>query len=96
LSGLMLNDLARATYLRSRSGAYPATPDHPDADMPSLKEIKTAIDLLQASDGWTRIPAQIATYTIHQPGNYLLTGIVTVPSGHGIVISATDVTLDLN
>ena len=69
--------------------------------MPSLVEIKAAIDALAANsnsglNGRTPIPAQAATYTISAPGNYVLTGNVTVPSGNGINISANDVTLDLN
>jgi hypothetical protein len=35
-------------------------------------------------------------FTISQPGSYSLMGNVTVTSGHGIVINASDVTLDLN
>lgn len=35
-------------------------------------------------------------YTISQPGSYYLTGNVEVFSGHGIVITSSNVTLDLN
>lgn len=42
------------------------------------------------------IPAAGPHITISQPGSYYLTGNITVASGNAIVISASDVTLDLN
>ena len=77
----------------------PGAPGDAPAQMPSLVEIKAAIDALAAGgglNGRTAIPAQAATYTISAPGNYVLTGNITVASGDGINITASDVTLDLN
>ncbi|MFM2083060.1 MAG: hypothetical protein RL380_1751 [Verrucomicrobiota bacterium] len=74
----------------------PGTPGDGSNGGPSLTEVKAAVDALQASDGRTRIPAQTNTYTISQPGNYVLTGNITVASGDGINITASNVTIDLN
>lgn len=76
----------------------PGAPGDAPAQMPSLVEIKAAIDALAAAslNGRTAIPAQAATYTISAPGNYVLTGNITVASGDGINITASNVTVDLN
>lgn len=76
----------------------PGAPGDAPTQMPSLVEIKAAIDALAAAslNGRTAIPAQAATYTISAPGNYVLTGNITVATGDGISITASDVTLDLN
>lgn len=71
----------------------PLTP--PGAPAPTMK----SLDQIESR---TPIPASPATpvngphFTISSPGSYYLTGNVTVDHGHGIVISSSDVTLDLN
>src|SRR5208282_3674210 len=42
-----------------------------------------------------RTPISSAPFTITNPGSYYLTTNVTVSSGNGIIIAASDVTLDL-
>ena len=76
----------------------PGAPGDAPAQMPSLVEIKAAIDALATVglNGRTAIPAQAATYTISAPGNYVLTGNITVANGDGIIITASNVTVDLN
>lgn len=101
---LMLGGTLMAALTLSSLGAGPltppGTPGQPVADMPSLIEIKAAIDALAAGggglNGRTAIPAQTATYTIGSPGSYVLTGNISAGSGDGIVISSSHVTLDLN
>ena len=79
----------------------PGSPGDGSNGGPSLTEVKAAIDALAANsnsglNGRTPIPAQSATYTISAPGNYVLTGNISVTSSNGININATNVTLDLN
>lgn len=85
----------------------PGAPGDAPAQMPSLVEIKAAIDALAASttsglNGRTAIPGTVGApaagpaFTITQPGSYVLTGNITVASGDGILITANGVTLDLN
>lgn len=77
----------------------PGAPGDAPAQMPSLVEIKAAIDALAAGgglNGRTAIPAQAATFTISAAGSYVLTGNVTVATGNGININASNVSLDLN
>ena len=99
---LILCGCLLATFSPIAQAAGPLTPpgapgDAP-AQMPSLVEIKAAIDALAGGglNGRTAIPAQAATFTISDPGNYVLTGNITVASGDGISITASDVTVDLN
>jgi hypothetical protein len=49
-----------------------------------------------ATDKRTQIPGGTATVTIGTPGSYVLMGNLTVATGNGILINASDVSLDLN
>lgn len=49
-----------------------------------------------SGDGRIAIPGGTSVVTISQPGSYVLTGNITVPLIKGIIIAASDVTLDLN
>ncbi len=81
-----------------------AGPGSPATQMPSLVEIKAAIDALATSslNGRTPIPgtsgaaAAGPAFTISAPGSYVLTGNIAVTSGDAIRITASSVTLDLN
>ncbi len=68
-------------------------PGPPGATMRSLDQIEPRIPLVLGSPG-VAIGAS-GTITISQPGSYFLTKNLTVSSGHGIVLSSNDVTLDL-
>lgn len=49
-----------------------------------------------ATDKRTQIPGGTATVTLTTPGSYVLMGNLTVTTGNGILINASDVSLDLN
>jgi hypothetical protein len=55
--------------------------------MKTLQQIEPRTDVLKL--------AAAPPYTISSPGSYYLTGNISVTTGHGIVISADNVTLDL-
>lgn len=63
-------------------------PGAPGPGMKSLTEIDAKLE--------RRIPLSAAPATISTPGSYYLTGSFTVPSGTALIITADDVTLDLN
>lgn len=111
ITSILLGGTLMAAFTLPSFGAGPltppGTPGQPVADMPSLVEIKAAIDALAASstgglNGRTAIPGTIGApaagpaFVISAPGSYVLTGNVTVSSGNGINITSSDVTLDLN
>ena len=62
----------------------------------TLDEIFNKVPVVGAADGRIPIAGGTSTVTISQPGSYVLTGNITVSSGSGININASDVTLDLN
>lgn len=73
-------------------------PGAPGPTMIRLDQINGRIPLIDGLHG-TSINADTHTITITQPGSYYLTGhVLILPGGpgHGVVIAADDVTLDLN
>ncbi len=104
-TALMLGMFAIAPASQAAGPLDPsAGPGSPATQMPSLVEIKAAIDALATSslNGRTPIPgtsgaaAAGPAFTISQPGSYVLTGNIVVSSDDAIRITASSVTLDLN
>lgn len=100
---IILGLLISASLLLAAGPLDPgAGPGSPGTQMPSLIEIKAAIDALASNsslNGRTPIPAYSGAgpaFTISQSGSYVLTGNITVSSSDGIRIMASSVTLDLN
>jgi hypothetical protein len=91
---LLLGAAAATSTAFAQSGGPltpPGIPGNPATVMPSLTEIYNV-----AKEPRAVIPAQTATYTITQSGNYVLSGDIVVSTGNGITIDASDVTIDLN
>ena len=57
---------------------------------------QAAMKTLHQVEPRTPIPGGSSTVTLNQPGSYYLTGGLVVASGDGIVINASNITLDLN
>jgi parallel beta-helix repeat protein len=75
--------LASASVLLAQGSLTP--PGAPAATMKTLDQVEPRAP----------IPGGASAFNITAPGSYYLTGNITVPNGHGIVIDASDVTLDL-
>lgn len=65
----------------------------PAPTMKSLDQIEARTPLVAGSPG---VAINLGTITISEPGSYYLTGHHSANLSHGIVIRASDVTLDLN
>ncbi|MFN7972324.1 MAG: hypothetical protein U0166_08235 [Acidobacteriota bacterium] len=74
------------------SAAGPAVSGSLDPPGPPAPTFKTLTEV----EPRTAIPAGTGTFTISAAGSYYLTGDRSVTSGDGIVIGASNVTLDLN
>ncbi len=69
-------------------------PGVPATMMKTLDQVEARIPLVDGSPGVSI--GVYGTITISQPGSYYLTENLTVPTGNGITINASDVSLDLN
>lgn len=98
----LLGGLAGAAGVAALSRLAHAGPLTPPAGAvaPSgrtLDEVYNRIAPVGAADGRTPIPGGAATFTISQPGSYVLTGNLTVSTAvNAIIINADNVDLDLN
>lgn len=82
--------LITATFLQAQGPLTP--PGAPAPTMKSLDQVEARRPIPPSPD----TPVSGPHFTITGPGSYYFTGNVTVTDGPGIVISANNVTLDLN
>ena len=82
--------LASAGNLTPPSGA-------PAPTMKTLHQVEPRTPIGPTTTPGSTVGGLVSGYTISQPGSYYLTGDVMVPNGtNGIIITATDVSIDLN
>lgn len=92
---LLAFSLQPLSYSRAQGSLTPPA-GPPVASMKTLDQVKTGTPLIAGSPGVAVSAA--GTITISQPGSYFLTKNLTISTAaaHGVVINASNVTLDLN
>lgn len=81
----------------ANAGNLTPPPGAPAPTMKSLSQIEARTPIGATTTPGSTVGGLVSVYTISQPGSYYLTGDVMVPNGtNGIIITAPDVSIDLN